>query len=330
MVIYIIGAAGRTGALFVRELQGAAGITGVVRAGEAAAVKAGKIKIKRGQEPAAVFAAAAIIPDEFAAAARKNPPDFVWLAARNPVAEAVKFYYQHFNGWDKIPALVLSQNGLSAIGDAKAALAEVLGQGWDKVEIVRVSLLNGVDLKFAEGDSIINYKLPIKLGFGGVSGCALPELKKVFDRAGIRAQEFSGPKVLAMENSKLFLNLIGMASAVAGLDAAAGWRDKKIFAQEIAMLKEFARVARFRGGFAANFCGYPVKLMAGLTRLPAWLLLPFRNKLANVVARGRNRPKDLSEIDYYNGEVARLGKQFGVATPINEAIAAKAKQIIQR
>ena len=32
------------------------------------------------------------------------------------------------------------------------------------------------------------------------------------------------------------------------------------------------------------------------------------------------------EIDYYNGEVVRLGKAVGVATPVNEEIVRRAKK----
>jgi hypothetical protein len=131
-----------------------------------------------------------------------------------------------------------------------------------------------------------------------------------------------------MENSKLFTNLIGMAAAVNGMDAGQGLRDKKVFKEEVAALKEYVlAVKKSGGGFIDDFCGYPIKFLAGLMLCPVWLLLPWRGLLADIVAKGRNRPKDLSEIDYYNGEVVRLGKRVGAATPANEEIIAKAQAL---
>jgi ketopantoate reductase len=344
-VIYIIGAGGRTGAMFCRELRGAAKIVGVGMAREIEAIAAGKIKIRRGDDSAENFVVAMIAPENFATVIEKNPPDFIWLAVRNPVGEAVKFYYRHFQGKDKIPALILSQNGLSAIGDAKAALAEVMGHDANKVEIIRVSLINGIDFKTEvaaatkamasqSGTSVIGYKLPIKLGFGAEkkSDC-VDELAKIFKASGFKAQRFSGRAVLDMENSKLFVNLIGMASATNGLSVNAVLRDKIVFEEvilkeEIAALKEFVLVVKKSGhGFLDDFCGYPIAMLAKMVLLPAGLLLPFRFIFEKIVNKGRNRTKNTSEIDYYNGEVVRMGKRFGVATPVNENIIAKAKKI---
>jgi ketopantoate reductase len=326
--IYIIGIGGRTGVMFGRELQASCEITGIGMEREISAINGGKVKIRRGGNASEVFNVPAVKPENFGAIIENKSPDFVWMAVRNPVTEAVKFYYRHFQGKKEIPALILSQNGLSAIKDAQAALAEVLGQAGGRVRIIRVSLINGVDLKMKDDTAVINYKIPIKLGAGAVNGESINDLKEVFSSAGIKCQEFRGKKVLDMENSKLFMNLIGMAAAVNGIPAGVGLRDEKIFKEETAMLKEFvAAVKKSGGGFADDFAGYPIKFLAQTMLLPIWLLTPFRGLFADIVAKGRNRPKDLSEIDYYNGEVVKLGKQFSVSTPVNEKITAKAKEI---
>jgi len=358
--IYVVGAGGRTGMLFCRELQNAARMIGVAFPAEIENIKSGKAKIVRGKNPPEIFTAELVPPEDFGAAIVRNAPDFLWLAARNPVDKITAFYYRHFANQQNFPALVLSQNGLSAVADAKKGLQEALGQDADKVAIVRVSLINGVDLNTdGDGTLTIGYKLPIKLGFGtaqtyigdtDVSFSASLGLGKIFKKAGVGARQFRGKDVLAMENAKLFLNLIGMAAATAqgsGEPTAAventdvgagspsrkttadqGWRDKEIFKKEIAMLREFVSAANAaRGGFAAKLGGYPVKLLARLALLPVCLLAPWRGILAGAVAKGRNRPKDLSEIDYYNGEVVRLGKKANVPTPVNEEIIAKARAL---
>ncbi len=358
--------------MFARELQGACNVVGVGLADEIEKIKSRKIKIVRGNGAPAALDAKTIVSEDFGITIKSNPPDFLCVAARNPVDKVVEFYYRHFADAKNVPALILSQNGLSAIEDARRGLQKALGQDADKVQIIRVSLINGIDLEVKaasasvsagqDGTSIIKYKLPIKLGFGAagedskskckvdkVAPCRLQQgttlgegealhkqgttlggvgnLKKVFDKAGIEAREFRAKEVLAMENAKLFLNLIGMACAVEGVDVGAGWQNKEIFKKEIAMLKEFAAaVKKSGGGFADNLGGYPVKLFASLVFLPIWLLSPFRGFFAKVIAKGRNRPKDLSEIDYYNGEVVRLGKRGGAATPINREIIQKSKE----
>ncbi|UMX48092.1 MAG: hypothetical protein L7H18_00935 [Candidatus Nealsonbacteria bacterium DGGOD1a] len=336
--IYIVGIGGRTGAMFCRELQGAARIIGVGMDREIEAINNGKIKTRRGAGQPEILKTEIVRSADFAVAAELNPPDFIWLATKNPVIETVKFYYRGFKGKEKLPALVISQNGLSAINDARAGLFEVLGQAADRVRIIRVSLINGVDLRaeggvLAEtaaspnGTSVISYKIPIKLGFGVIDGKSF-DFKEILLAGRIKAREFPGAEVFEMENSKLFTNLIGMAAAVNGMDAGQGLRDKKVFKEEVAALKEYVlAIKKSGGGFVGDFCGYPIKFLAQMMLWPLWLLLPWRGLLADIVAKGRNRPKDLSEIDYYNGEVARLGKRAGVPTPMNEEIIAKAKEI---
>ena len=336
--IYVVGAAGRTGMLFCRELQNAARMIGVAFPAEIENIKSGKAKIVRGKNLPEIFTAELVPPEDFGVAIVRNAPDFLWLAARNPVDKITAFYYRHFANQQNFPALVLSQNGLSAVVDAKKGLQEALGQDADKVAIVRVSLINGVDLNTdGDGTLTIGYKLPIKLGFGttqtyiggtDVNSSASLGLGEIFKEAGIGVREFRGKDVLAMENAKLFLNLIGMAAAANGADVAAGWRDKNIFKKEMAALREFVSAANaVRGGFAGKLGGYPVKLLARLALLPVCLLAPWRGILAGAVAKGRNRLKDLSEIDYYNGEVVRLGKKANVPTPVNEEIIAKARAL---
>jgi ketopantoate reductase len=346
--IYIVGIGGRTGAMFCRELQGAAKIIGVGMEHEVGAINSGKIKIQRNGSQPETLKTEVVRAEDFAVAVSQNYPDFIWLAVKNPVAKAVESYYREFKGRENIPALVLSQNGLSAINDAKIGLRAALGQDADKVRIVRVSLINGVDLKMDGGATIISYKLPVKLGFGILDG-QNSDFKNILRASHIRVQEFKGQDVLNMENSKLFTNLIGMVSAIRGVSADQGLRDKKIFLQEVAMLKEFVLAASAKGygvpraavakgygvpkaggGFVDDFCGYPIKFLAQMMLWPLWLLLPLRGLLANIVAKGRNRPKDLSEIDYYNGEVVKLGKQFNIPTPVNEAVVTKAKEILNK
>ena len=76
---------------------------------------------------------------------------------------------------------------------------------------------------------------------------------------------------------------------------------------------------------AVDILGYPVRLLTWLM-----IVLPFSTPLfirkifAKIISSGRERkPKDLSEINYYNGAVIDLGEKNGIPTPIN-------KKVVQR
>jgi len=326
-IIYIVGIGGRTGAMFAREMGGSSDIIGVGLSREAKMIAAGDLKLSRGGAVTEALSVPVVTPENFKDAIEKKYPDFIWVATRNPVTEAVKFYYRNFAGRKELPALILSQNGLSAIDDAKAGLEAALGDDAGKVAIVRVSLINGVDMSIEDGVSIINYKVPVKLGFGAISGQT--GLKDVLRATQIKFQEFEGRDVLKMENSKLFTNLIGMAAAARGMTVSGGLLDKKVFMEEVSMLKEYVvAVKAGGGGFLDNYAGYPIKMLAGMMLLPAALLVPFRGIFERIVTKGRNRPKDLFEIDYYNGEVVKLGKRFGTLAKINEAIVGRVKNTL--
>jgi len=284
---------------------------------------------------------------DFGALLKRDWPDFIWLATRNPVSEPVKSYYSFLKGKENIPTLILSQNGLSAVDDAQVALKEVLGQAAEKVRIIRISLCNQVEIDETNKELGIKYKLPIMLGFGPSTSSGqtlstrastelsrrfskqvVDDVEQIFKAAGFKTQKFFGKGVRDMEYSKLFSNLIGMAAAVNGKTVNEGLRDKTIFIQEIMMLKELAAVAKAEHVSFTDLGNYPVRFGAFIIKLPIWLLLMSRGLLVALVEKKRaGKPKDLSEIDYYNGEVVKLGKKFGIPTPINEKIVEEAKRI---
>ena len=326
--ILIVGIGGRTGSMFARELGGVCRITGVGRDQEINSIKAGDIAVQAEGGDQQVLKVDVIRSSEYGSVAKVLAPDYIFVTTRNPVGEVVKNYYQPFAGSTQIPKLVLSQNGLSAIADAKKALTEIFGEATAKIDIIRVSLLNPIDARADGSRLIISYRLPIKLGFGSQGPADAAEIAGVFQKAAFKAEQFSGTQVLAMERAKLFLNLIGMASAVAGLPVGEGLADPKTFTQEILMLREYAQVVKKSKGSFATLGGYPIgQISFLLSYVPMPLLVMARKKLIAIVAKNRsNKPKDLGEIDYYNGEVVRLGKAVGVATPVNEEIVRRAKK----
>lgn len=327
--IVVVGIGGRTGSMFANELAGFANIIGVGMEKETKAVLAKNILIEAGERPLQPLEASAITFEEYQKTAKNLAPDYIIIATRNPVGRIVKSYYQPLAGAKILPALILSQNGLSAISAAQAALEELFGKSAKDIAIIRVSLLNPIDAKTRYDKTVISYRLPIKLGYGAVGNSYAGGIADIFKQSKIKAQNFNGKKILAMERSKLFLNLIGMASASRGLAVSRGLKDSQVFFEEVSMLREYIAAVEKEGGSFATLGNYRVGQMAFLIKkTPLFVLTALKPMIAMTVAKNRNeKPKDLAEIDYYNGEVVKLGQKNGVKTPVNEKIIARIQKI---
>lgn len=316
--ILIIGVGGRTGTMFAQELEKTGEVLGVGREKEIEEIKEKRVYLKIKGKDREIFRGKVIKDFEFS---NVFLPDIIFLATKNPVGPPIKYYYQKIKG--RLPALVLSQNGLVAVKEAKEALREVLGKKAEEVQIIRTCLFNAIDRKEIHNEIYISYSLPICLSFGAVSGSKeTGEIRDIFDKAGFRVKEFPPANVKDMEFSKLLLNLIGIASATRGLSIEEGFKDKEIFKEEIRALREYIRIVR---GLRRNFLNFPwapVKLGVFLINfLPLKFLLLFRKKLGRFIAKERGKkPKSLDEIEYYNGAVVSLGKEIGLPTPINQKI----------
>ncbi len=332
--IFVVGAGGRTGTMFAEELKNACDVIGVARDAQADAIEAKKVFVKK-DGTVAPLEIDVVREWEFASVSKDAAADYLFLATKNPVGPAVRQYYENFRNAEKIPALVLSQNGLSAGDDARAALREVFGGEAKQAQVIRVSLFNPIDADAAGGQFSISYRLPIRLCYGVINGSEdAAGLRAIFGAAGIDAEQVRQRDTRNMEYSKLFLNLIGMAMASKGRPVKDAFDDLDAFALEINALKEYIGLVRASGGRFLNFGNYPypvgvVAWMIAVT--PVSLLSRFSGLFAKMVAKGRNdKPKDLDEIDYYSGEVVRLADKLGRPASVNEKIIADAKKILAR
>ena len=114
-----------------------------------------------------------------------------------------------------------------------------------------------------------------------------------------------------------------MSSAANDLSLREGFGERETFKEEVIGLREYIRVVRAAGGNFLNLSPYPIKLFAFLIeKIPLPILIFFRKKIWTIVSHGRKGKEkgNLDEIDYYQGEVVRLGKEIGIPTPINEKI----------
>ena len=144
----------------------------------------------------------------------------------------------------------------------------------------------------------------------------------------------------AMKWSKLLLNIVSNASsAILWMTPAEIYADPRLFRLEMRMVREVLAVMRAAGIRMVNLPGAPTAWLARLTRaLPDSILRPL---LQRSIARGRGdkmpsfyydvpradgapaarssaRPR--CEVEWLNGAVVTLGRQLGIATPVNAAL----------
>ena len=327
MKITVIGVGGRTGTMFAFELQKAADVLGVGK--EIAKIQKKEFFIEKEGNPPELVEGRVItdsqFPDNFL-------PEIIFLTTKNPVGPVVKYYYQRIKkkGWP-FPSLVLTQNGLVAGQEALNSLKEIFGQEAEKIQIIRVSLFNPVEKKTIDGKVYISYFLPIRLSFGIFSGPGdTSKIKEIFKKAGIEAEEVLPKDVKNLEFSKLFTNLVGIPSALRGLSIREGFKNREIFQEEIAALREYIKVVKAVRGDFLNLRKMPIKLLATfIFYLPLPVLILLRRQLAKLIDKGRGGKAkgNLDEINYYNGQVVKLGKEMGILTPVNEEILKRANLI---
>lgn len=315
--IAIIGVGGRTGTMFAFELRNSAEILGVGREKEVKTIEKGKLYVERGGQTE-VFKEKVIKDIEFDG---KILSDIIFLTTKNPISPVIKYYYSH-RKISEGATLLISQNGIAAIEDAKLALREIFGKESEKIRLVRIVLFNPVDKREEGGKIFIKYSLPIRIAIAKASGPGgIEDIVEIFKKSNFEVFDFPQKEAKNLEFSKLFLNLLGMAAASRGFSIEEGFEDKEIFKEEIEAEREYIKVVKVLGRKFLNFPHYPVKLITILFNLPICLLSIFRKTLAKLISKGRKgKPKDFDEIDYYNGVVVELGKKLKIETPINQKI----------
>lgn len=338
--VAVIGVGGRTGTMFAYELQNAAEVVGVARKEEVDLIKKKKLYIEKSGSQRELFQGRVISEDEFPG---KELPDIIFLATKNPVGLPVKSYYQKISDFlkgkeEKLPSLVLSQNGIAASKEALTALKEVFGEKGESIQIIRVCLLNPIEKKIIKngleasskkdfGNVCINYFLPIRLTFGVFSGSKdTQKIEKVFKEAHIEAQKVLPEDVTNMEFSKLFSNLLGVVSAVEGFSIKDGFKKKDVFVEEINVLREYIKVVKTSGGRFLNLPNAPIAFLATLIeKTPLPVLGAVRSKIGSMISKGRGgKPKgNLDEIDYYIGAIVELGKTLSIDTPSSKKVLKK-------
>ena len=153
-------------------------------------------------------------------------------------------------------------------------------------------------------------------------------LLEAANRAGLKARGYANPA--AMKWSKLLTNLIANASS-AILDMPPGqiFADPALYCIEARQLREALAVMRAMRIPVVDLPSTPVRALAWIvSRLPYAVSRPLLVRAVGA-GRGAKMPSfhiDLyagrtkSEVEYLNGAVARYGKKYNVAAPVNKTL----------
>ncbi len=216
---------------------------------------------------------------------------------------------------EKVPPLLCLSNGV----DNEPAISAALGSG----KVIAGTVTSAVGRR-GPGDIVLE-KLR---GIGVAAGHPLSErLVAALDGAYLNCRLFQD--AASMKWSKMLTNLLANpTSAILDMTAAQVYSDRRLYALEIAMLRECLVVMEAQGLKVVDLPGTPVRALAFATRLPLWLSKPLLARAAGA-GRGGKMPSfhiDLhsgrgrSEVEYLHGAVARAGRNLGIPTPVNEAL----------
>ncbi|MBP7687704.1 MAG: ketopantoate reductase family protein [Thermoflexales bacterium] len=228
---------------------------------------------------------------------------------------------------DRIERWLTPQNGV--------ANEELLGQLFGREKVIAGTVLNPISIpeigavrlemrKGGLGLAPIEPAHPIGPVVDAIGSIGLP-LRVYADYRG-------------MKWSKLLLNLLGNAtSAILDMNTLEAFADQRVFAIEVAALREAIAVMDALKVKAVNLPGYPVPLLVlALRYLPLAVLQPVLRRMAKsgrgaklpslLIDLNAGRPK--SEIDDLNGAVSAASQSSGVKTPVNDALTATVRDLV--
>jgi 2-dehydropantoate 2-reductase len=136
--------------------------------------------------------------------------------------------------------------------------------------------------------------------------------------------------------SKLLLNMLGAATtAILDIDVRELVSDPQLFRLEQLAFREAGRVMDAQGIKTVALPGYPVPLGRAVMRLPRSLAQRLIGpRMAR--ARGGHSPgmradlkRGKTEIDSYNGEIARVAQALGVPAPVNTVLNSLTHELVE-
>jgi len=157
-----------------------------------------------------------------------------------------------------------------------------------------------------------------------------PSLLPVFRQADLAAKEHR--QLQSILWSKLLLNLINPLNALSGLPLKKNLEDHRFRLQWAACMREGLAVLKAAGIKPAKVTPLPMQFLPFMVSLPNWIYLLLAKKMTDMdpaakssMAQDMEKGKQ-TEIDYLSGEIIRLGKKLGLATPENDKVYAAIQQ----
>lgn len=227
---------------------------------------------------------------------------------------------------DRLAWWLTPQNGV--------ANEDLLGQAFGREKIIAGTVLNPISVP--EVGTVRLEKRKGGLGLAPIDpACPIGPVVDAIASIGLPLRVYADYR--AMKWSKLLLNLLGNAtSAILDMNTLETFADRRVFAVEVAALREAIAVMAALKITAVSLPGYPVPLLVlALRYLPMPLLQPILRRLAKS-GRGEKLPSLLidlnagrprSEIDALNGAVSQASGAIGVQTPVHDALTATVREL---
>jgi 2-dehydropantoate 2-reductase len=228
---------------------------------------------------------------------------------------------------DRIAVWLTPQNGV--------ANEELLGQTFGREKIIAGTVLNPISIP-----DVGTVRLEMRKGGLGLApidpACPIGPIVDAITSIGLPLRVYADYR--AMKWSKLLLNLLGNAtSAILDMNTLQAFADRRVFAIEVAALREAIAVMDALNIKAVALPHYPVPLLVFAVRyVPIPLLQPILRRMAKS-GRGEKLPSLLidlnagrpqSEIGALNGAISEASQSIGVRTPVNDALTAIVRELV--
>lgn len=249
--------------------------------------------------------------------------DLVMLTVRTFDVEAATGEVARALG--KSGLLLALQNGVGP----EEALARALGR--DRILVGTLTVRPGMD----HPGAITRYSQSGGIALASMNGSPVPLwIVDAFRATGL-------PTILvndyrSLRWSKLLLNMLGAATtAILDIDVPELVKDPQLFRLEQLAFREAGRVMDAQGIRAVALPGYPVPAARTVMRLPRSLARRLIGPRMGR-ARGGHSPgmradlqRGKTEIDSYNGAIARTALSLGMPTPVNAALTSLTHELTQ-
>ncbi|MCW3171566.1 2-dehydropantoate 2-reductase [Shewanella subflava] len=139
----------------------------------------------------------------------------------------------------------------------------------------------------------------------------------------------------AVINGKLLLNLNNALNAMCDLPIQAQLKQRPLRRVLAQAMQEWLKVCQQANRPITQFTKVPPKWVPVILSLPDGLFSMLAKSMLDIDPKARSsmwedlQAKRITEIDYLNGAVVKLGQQYHVATPINQRICAAIKRLEQ-